>query len=84
MVAHDALQSSLFTNFYTIELQCEHLCAVIGALSLEKQVSKPLERQVVASREDVVGDEKGDFVTHAVGQLDVLPDGVVEGVGCRK
>ena len=36
MVAHDSLQSSLFTHFYTIELQSEHLCAVIGALSLEK------------------------------------------------
>ena len=84
MVAHDALQSSLFTDFNAIELESEHLCAVIGRLGMEKEVVKPLEGEMAASRKDMIGDNKRDFVTDAIGELDVLPDIVVERVGWGK
>ena len=41
MVAHDALEPSLFTDFDAIEMESEHLCIVISSLSLE-EVAKPL------------------------------------------
>ena len=84
MVAHDALEPSLFTEFDAVELESEHLCTVIGSLGLEEEVAKPLGGQIVASRKDVVGDKEGDFVSDTIGEFDVLPDVVVERVGCGK
>ena len=84
MVIHDTLEPLLFTELDAIELESEHLCTMIGRLDLEKEVTKPLERQIVASRKDMVRDEEGDFVLDGIGKLDVLPDVVVKQIGCSK
>ena len=84
MVVHDPKQSPLLTNFDAIELHRERLSTMIGTLGLVDQVAEPLERQVVSSSKDVVGEVQLDFVTDAIGQFEVLPDIVVERVGCRK
>ena len=83
MVAHDALEPSLFTDFDAIEMESEHLCIVISSLGLE-EVAKPLGGQIIAPREDVVGDRGGDFVSDTIGKLDILPDFVAGRVGCSK
>lgn len=84
MVVHDALEPLLLTDLDAIELESERRCTMIGSLDLEKEVTKPLERQIVASRKDVVRDEEGDFVLNGIGKLEVLPDVTVEQIGCSK
>ena len=78
MVVHDALEPLLLTDLDAIELESEHRCTMIGSLDLKEEVTKPLERQVVASRKDVVRDKEGDFVLNGIGKLEVLPDVAVE------
>lgn len=84
MVVHDTLEPLLFTELDAIELEGEHLCTMIGRLDLEKEVTKPLERQIVASRKDVVRNEEGNFVLDGIGKLDVLSDVVVKQIWCGK
>ena len=79
MVAHDALEPLLFTEFNAIEMESDHLCIVIHSLSLE-EIAKPLGGQIVMPREDAVG----DFVSDTIGKLDILPGIVAERVGCSK
>ena len=59
-IGHDTLEPLLFTDFDAIELESKHLCTVIGSLGLE-EVAKPLGGQIVASRQDVVGDDEEDL-----------------------
>ena len=82
IIVHDALEPLLLTDLDAVELESEHRCTMVLSLDLEKEVTKPLERQIVASRKYVVRDKEGDFVLDGIRKLEVLPDVAVEQIGC--
>ena len=87
MVLHNAIHPPLLPKLNPIKLHRQILQRLpsnnpIRALRtrLTDDIAEPLERQFLHAREDRCGDGERDALRDARGELEVLPDVVVEGV----